>query len=74
MPSLPALRVARLAAAGALAVLLLPAANVEATLRMTNVDWVAGLLEQRAGKRESVPLRVFQGWRREGVQPFGQLQ
>lgn len=53
-PSLPALRVARLAAAGALAVLLLPAANAEATLRMTNVDRVAGLLERRAGKRDIV--------------------
>ncbi len=54
LPTFPAVRAARLAAAGVVAVLLLPAANVDATLRMTNIDQVADLLEQRAGPRDVV--------------------
>lgn len=54
LPRLAAVRVARVAAAGALAVLLLPATHAEATLRMTNVDRVAALLERRAGPRDLI--------------------
>lgn len=54
LPGLPAVRAARVAVAGILAVLLLPAAHTEATLRMTNVDQVAEMLERRAGPRDLI--------------------